>query len=489
MTNLFRILHLSDLHFGPNFCLRDKSSPDDPRKWAADLAADIEQGLDDNRVRDTSREGNARQFDLLVVSGDLTCKFDAEGMRAAEFFFDDVQGKGGGRGRWWSADDLLLIPGNHDMVFGDKPSHSEMPRKIINLPRERREELYRSTYQNITGKRLGKLKTVPADDSLGLAKISHEHRLIILGLDSCRLESWATPGMGFVGFDQVQALCEATALMRLHDSDAPMPWHLLAFLHHNITRMSQPGGADMREVLNGGHDRGTWDGEEITKSLKEYGVDFILHGHFHQADLRARENLQPAYGRILSAGSAGVEGSHCEYQHHFFVLEVQSEEGSSRRSLKVTSLQRPIIGGIPGRWDASSKIFPLSENPQVDMTPETLNERLYRAKHARSEYQTHESWPLAVLFLTEMKTNDQEWGLRLPEVEAQFAAIWNKRREKLRELPVFKEAFDLLLRQVQLEGDELLREFTRELDGDDPVSLAAFLVTKALQNLDFEGGE
>jgi UDP-2,3-diacylglucosamine pyrophosphatase LpxH len=376
---------------------------------------------------------------------------------------------------------VLLIPGNHDIVFGAKPANDkDSPILRVGLPREQREALYRQTYSKITG---GSLR----GEWLGHLKAYPEHRLAIIALDSCRLESWVAPGLGFVGLDQVKVLGDQALTTQRTETDETgtnlEPWHRITFLHHHVTGMSQASGAAARDFLTNRHFTLTWDAEDVIEGLQQYCVDFIFHGHYHQPKLRLGYNRVQSYGRVFSAGSAGVEGQLCSDMHQFFVLEIKGVEGmeeidlgkGSRRFLDVKSFQRKLHEGVPDRWIVDHhETFEFSEKPEVEMSRENIAELNAKAYSAQSTFHSYESWPLAVLFLVEQDT--REWTAHLKDVSDRFEVIWNVRRQQDSTLPAFEKAIALLMRRIRLSGADLLRQFAEDLDGDSPRTFAAFLV-------------
>jgi len=280
----FRILHLSDPHFGINFFGYGAKSPNTPASCAKALADDIERCLESNGMRNEARaKRGRRQFDLLVISGDLTCHGHPEGMRAAESFHREIQGGDGFQRRWWSARDVLVIPGNHDITFGKKPE-GPAPQLVVALPPAEREELYRSTYFKLTRENLRDTRW------LGLLKTYGDEKIAILGLDSCRIESWVKPGLGFVGFDQLQAL--ANAAVEEERKEPSKPWRRLAFLHHHLIAMSEVDAAAARSLVQQQpFGLMTYDAEQILEGLAHYRVDFAFHGHYHRPNLQT----QPAH--------------------------------------------------------------------------------------------------------------------------------------------------------------------------------------------------
>ncbi len=472
----FRILHLSDLHFGTKFFLRDEKSCNDPKEWATKLADSLEKGLELAGVRDPLRETRgAKQFNLLVVSGDFTCNSQSEGMRAAEFFLDDIQGKGGHRGRWWASNDLLLIPGNHDMIFGKKPDNIQVPNLLVNLPRAERTADYRSMYRNVTGI---PLKT---PEWLGILKLYKRHRLAILGLDSCRLESWTAPGVGFVGCDQLKRLGDAALLAETEMGSGP--WHRLAFLHHHVTGMSIGGAAAMREFQTNRHLTLTYDAEEIVENLEKYGVDFILHGHFHQPKMRSKKNATTQYGRVLSAGSAGIEGRLCSDLHQFYVLDIgygaaqsNSKAPYPARHLEVRSFERPLNKSQEEWREHERRSFSLTESPNVIMEPEAVVELSFQAHQAQAAVNSYEGWPLAVRILTMQDQPDHPFHLK--KLWDAFEPDW-KRKQQYASLPDVLKAFTLLVRRIYSKGAaQFLEEFREELDTETGQTLSGFLAEK-----------
>lgn len=479
----FRILHLSDLHLGTGFFLYDESTS--PEEWARRLAKHIERGLNSLGIEAEAREASDRRyFDLLVVSGDFTNSSEGLGRTAAEYFFKEVQGSAERLPLWWAADDILLIPGNHDFDFGKRPPEGEEgPRLLLNLCREQRQVPYRSMYQNITRRVLG------TEEWLGVVKLYPEHRLTVLGLDSCRLESWQAPGMGFVGLDQIKSMADEILGKEAEENQrAPgqlPPWHRLAFVHHHLVGKSDEELLAMRDLEERCRGTFTWDAEKVVWALQQYGVDFILHGHEHRPDLRSSENSAEVFGRVLGAGSVAAARHLCLDLHHFYVLEIKlgherADKHQVRTVLEVKSLTCGFVGDQPGTWTvASPPPAVLSREPAL-RSRGTEADLEFLAQDALDFCLAFEDWPLARMFFTEQDTDI--WISQLGGISYSCEEVWNKLRAKDSGLPAWNRAMAILLTDVRTNGKDMLTEFEGFLNGGARRGLRDMLIGRVLRN-------
>ncbi len=258
-------------------------------------------------------------------------------------------------------------------------------------------------------------------------------------------------------------------------------WHRLAFLHHHVTIMSEVGAEPVLEHLERPHFTHTWDAEHVLRCLRWYGVDFVLHGHYHRPDLHADANHDPVYCRVISAGSAGISGDLCLNRHQFSVLEIkyqhQSASNSIERILEVRSFERTLSAYGPEQWKIKqAQVFPFTNTPASVLTPAKISELDSYSKLSTSMCHAYETYPAAVVFLTKLDT--PEWNTRIEEVYRAFGLVWERKRQRYSELPPVQVAFAYLMGRVQIHGKSLLREFREELSGENMRSLAAFLVDK-----------
>jgi 3',5'-cyclic AMP phosphodiesterase CpdA len=371
------LLQLSDIHFGTRFFKYSLSqNPDD---WAKILADAVEACLDAHGMKDDTR-GDARyQFDCLVLSGDLNSRCEEDGMTAATRFVEES------KTRWWGAREVLVIPGNHDIGFGRKPDDSK--NYVIPVRKQERERLYRSTYRNIVGRdELG-------DDWMGVLLTDDEQKTAIIGLDSCRVEGWAYPGIGFVGYDQV-----AEILQTLENRAPGERWRKLAFLHHHVLTPGKDDDQDQPRFSGAPAPSLYWqrkftllaDQKSVREAAAEFGIDFLMHGHFHRADVHASVNSQKRAGRVISAGSPSVHGKECDDRHQFYVYEVTDGE---LPLMTVHDFHRRCAPTDTSDWEVKRHKFALTPKAPVP-SPGTNN--YVKMDRSRSHLMAFDSYPLAV---------------------------------------------------------------------------------------------
>jgi UDP-2,3-diacylglucosamine pyrophosphatase LpxH len=252
-------------------------------------------------------------------------------MDAAVIFVEEVQQR-----RWWRARDILILPGNHDVVFGDPPQDMEsISRVVIPLPKAERERLYRETYRRIrlaTGvARTTRLEEIQSADSMGVLKADKSTRIAILGLDSTRVEGWSNPGLGFVGYDQLWAMAECL-FKDYEQSDTP--WRRIAFMHHHVLPMDEVSVQAAIALQWNRHFTLDYAAADLLQGAQDYKIDFLIHGHFHRPKVRAADNSTARPGRVLSAGSPSVRDGDCDSLHQFFLHELFDSMNRPRVSLR-----------------------------------------------------------------------------------------------------------------------------------------------------------
>ncbi|HEY1757662.1 MAG TPA: metallophosphoesterase [Bryobacteraceae bacterium] len=447
----FRILNLSDLHFGEcSYWAADLGRPlDPPLECARNLLDRIQSGL---ATANFLKGGVA--FDAVVLSGDFTCKCDPRGFMIARHFIEQLTHKRG----WAAMSSVLLIPGNHDMFHGPRTETKlgldEWPTQWA-VPRleERQKEYLKFTED---------LQKAPvsahARQCFGGVTLFPAEKIALLGIDSCRIESGNQPGIGYAGMDQVSSLIK---LIEERERDGA-PWRKLVFLHHHPEQVGEPPLANI--LLH----RISYlvDGERLLNWLRFFYVDFVVHGHCHAPRVRASQNAVRQYGRILSVGSAGVRREECEKQtHHFFVYELMPE------TLRV--IEFACSDGTGFEAKGPSPEFPL-DPPRVTPADDE------KSKAGWAEVCEEASWRIALMnewpFVLEFFCQDpdrrrQSWRYFEWELRDAVEASWGIQVDHAR----FRGIFTSLAIDLLTDKKRALFAFKKILDGDDRVQFTMFL--------------
>lgn len=455
------------------------------------LSDDIESCLSGNGVRDLARDRQGDfQFDLLVMNGDLTCFGQQEGMDAAVIFVEEVQQR-----RWWRARDILVLPGNHDIVFGDPPLDPESnTRVVIPLRKERREQLYRDYYRKIAlaagvnvhpssgDRRVGELDS----RFMGVLKPDKSTNIAILGLDSSRIEGWSNPGLGFVGYDQIRAM--ADCLFDDYEKNSEIPWRRIAFLHHHVLVMDPVTARAARSLQWKRHFTLTHDAGDILEGAEDYKIDFLIHGHYHRPEVRPMANAVPRAGRVLSAGSPSVRPGDCNGLHQFFVHELFDEPSSTDApSFRVRDFRRLLGGAAPASWDVEVHEFPLLPRSECSYsrTGKDLARRRNKAGQAGDFLLTYDSYPFAKACLDPPGLMSAATANELYE---RLDAVWERFRNDSPSLPPMIWVIGDLMPYLSWHGKELLEEFEGLLDDRDrAMSFELFLLEKITRDPRYSG--
>jgi 3',5'-cyclic AMP phosphodiesterase CpdA len=218
-----RIAHLSDIHFGAH----------DPR-----IVSATEAWLE------------ARQPDLVIISGDFTQRARVEQFRAASAYLNRLRQAG---------HQLLVVPGNHDIPLYDVATRFMAP-------------LHR--YKHYISRTL--CPWFEGDD------------VAVLGLNTARS---LTIKDGRINHDQI-------ALMRERfDTVAPHKTRILV-THHPLFAMPIGKGGELSEAV-GHHD-------DAVQAVCQAGVHIALAGHFHRTYAEAARKMVETAGAslVIQAGTA-----------------------------------------------------------------------------------------------------------------------------------------------------------------------------------------
>lgn len=238
----FRILHLSDLHFGSNQNKRPKLLN------SKDILTDLEKI-------------NKKNIDAIIISGDITSNIKDKKYKTrheiefenALFFIKNLI-----KELEVPLENVIIVPGNHDIDWEEAPfCIGKVHKSDVN---------YRNFYT--------KLFLNEPNEYLSRTFFDKNSNIGIMGLNSCLLcrekgKAW----MGYVGDTQINF-----SLNELTKKKCSLDSFRIAVLHHHLVPVTY-----VEEIPVGNkHLSLTLDAEGILKKLLRNRFNFVLHGHQHQ---------------------------------------------------------------------------------------------------------------------------------------------------------------------------------------------------------------
>lgn len=267
------ILHLSDLHFG------------DDHRFPIDSGVG-EASLIDVLINDIEQIVDIKNIGMVVVSGDLTTKANANSLLDSALSFleklsDELR---------LEREFFVIVPGNHDIPLDNaNPENSEHEsrfRQFLNL-------FYRAE-REITG-----IQTflLPNGKSLNA-----------LLMNSVRLRSREMSHFGFVQWNHYEAYLDS-----IQTGGNTVN---IGILHHHLVQSPRIERVDQEGTEAAKHST-TLDAGDVTDGLQKAGFDLVLSGHQHVPGVfRLARGRQPREGTtveglndplwVVSSGSSGA---------------------------------------------------------------------------------------------------------------------------------------------------------------------------------------
>ncbi|WP_372721314.1 metallophosphoesterase [Novipirellula sp.] len=276
MQRPIKIVHLTDLHFGPQHQFQDASNGVQHQRSLLQMLVDDVQSL---RV----------EPDLLIISGDfVSFGQESEFHKANDFLVQLVNA--------WnlSKSDVLLCPGNHDVTWttnAAEPSHGNF-----------------RTFASLF------YKCVPSEIELRACRIGDVYAIC---LDSNLVESEENGGQGFVGLRQ---LAHAKSKVLTEATDSAIK---LLVLHHHLLPVNW-----CDEVPSeGNHNSATLDTATILAWAQEIGFNAVLHGHQHESFISTFHRVDRLGGPLAVIGgpSAGGKDLPPQGRNGYQILTVDAE--------------------------------------------------------------------------------------------------------------------------------------------------------------------
>lgn len=294
------LLHLSDLHF------QDRRQAS---LWFDQLAEDLRGEL----------KVEPRQLDLVLLTGDITDKGQADGYKAAQQFLADLQGE-----FQLAPEQMLIVPGNHDLN-----------RAAARSPEDGRFLDFAEFYRSVRPDAYPQLE----DHQFTLHHFP-EKQILVLGLNSAWEIDAERPGQA-----SINGVALGRALRQIRNTRRYDGCLKLAIWHHPIQSESDDRIRDTG----------------FLEVLAKAGFRLGLHGHVHEAQLGLFRYDLTLAGRqlsLLGAGTFGAVGparpAGIPLQYQLLRLRGRDLRVETRRRDKPNGAWRP-----DARWDQGPGQSPL----------------------------------------------------------------------------------------------------------------------------------
>ncbi|HTU43892.1 MAG TPA: metallophosphoesterase [Bryobacteraceae bacterium] len=416
----YRLLHLTDLHFTQSsHWLASPSELNSPLR--SDEAKDIaRKHFEDLRRALSAHQETQPPFDAIVLGGDFTHRHHRHGFAIAEAFIQLLVNEGEEQGALTKRGRILAVPGNHDVNLGktyhvftgqQQAEAKKTPTAVLSIPQSEREREYRDFLAGAEG------HLAPANEHLSsvlritkplrISEDEEKRGLVLVGLNSCRIERHSAQGWGYVGLDQVDAVLQALLKEPPLEGDA-----LVAIAHHNPLPLWD---LDLPVLASDVGDRKIsflTDASSVLEALTSCGFSLLLHGHSHRPKLASLEGYDFRPKAIRKKLVISGQGSFCATpagwdMHNLAVIQIEP------RDVFVFGISAPeTTATVDRRWDSppAGDNQPTSEvwNWKARRVREALDHLSDRSKVAAVQWEIMESW--APLYVRESQGRDaQEW--------------------------------------------------------------------------------
>lgn len=282
------ILHLSDLHFGPDY---DFITQQEPRK-----IADPRKTLTDCILADLDRLKIIDEIAAIVVTGDFTTagnwNDDIRGQILIEF--EVLRNKLG-----LKQEQIVAVPGNHDIVRYPKGADIDIVKILVeNQTGYKHERDFRTFVDELIGRNW--------KDSLNYVRRIHlkNSDLLICVLNSCTILATEWTEYGYVGNSGLDAINQ----LKLQSIERPT--YKFMALHHHLLPVADVEAPNSKGVTL------SLDATQLLDAAQSAGVHVAIHGHQHMPRLAKYQTIplmggngttQPIH--VVSNGSTGVSSS------------------------------------------------------------------------------------------------------------------------------------------------------------------------------------
>jgi len=281
------VLHLSDLHFGPEygFLLQGKTSP----------IGEQRKTLTDSIVNDLMRIELYDKVGCIVVTGDFITagRWDDETRKNALDEFAALRDALG-----LASDQVIAVPGNHDIVRYDKDSNvSAEVLAVADQVSYKHEREFRTFADELVGRSWKEPLNYRRRIGLDGADV------VIAVLNSCTITATEWTEYGYVGDKGLKTLEGLTT------EPVDRPTYRVMAVHHHLLPVSRVAAPKSKGVTL------SLDATELLDAAQAAGVHLALHGHEHMPRLAKYQTVALNGSKandpllIVSNGSASVAHS------------------------------------------------------------------------------------------------------------------------------------------------------------------------------------
>jgi hypothetical protein len=387
----YRVLHVADPHFGNCHFVGN------PSETGSRHAEELIDLLKRHKLL-------SPKFDAMVLSGDFTFACEPGGFESAERFIDLLAPhieRGG----------IVVIPGNHDI---DLSTPVVVGQLSLPTPKWEAERQFRQFLSRIA-KHVG----TPNHSLSMITRIpcANGPALVIVGLNSCRVERRDAQGWGYVGTDQIYEVGhKLLGPGGARDGDL-----IVAVTHHNLLPIWDLGVQTLGNVPERRKFSFTMDAGGTLGFLADLGVSVLLHGHTHVQSVKRVDGYgfgadrQATLTLILGSGSLGITAGRNDEPHHFQVIELEDSE-LFYWDLSCSVHQR----NEPRNWVVSPKPHRASLFAYWDSSrAESVLERKRRESHTcQYDFDVMQSWSVLGPWKSAPATRHEAASRLLPVVQA-----------------------------------------------------------------------
>ncbi|ESY86387.1 hypothetical protein X739_11730 [Mesorhizobium sp. LNHC220B00] len=283
-ANRSAILHLSDLHFGPDYdFLLQGETP---------AIGNTKKTLTQALMDDLGRIGVRDDIGTILVTGDFTTKGDwSQAVRSSILAEFASLTKALGLER----DHIVAVPGNHDIVRAKDPSNVDPAKLAVSNQATYEHELqYRIFCEELIGRSWKETLNYVRRVQLGDVDV------LIGVLNSCTIVQTEWSEYGYIGDSGIDALRELGA------ERIDRPTYKIMALHHHLLPVTTVATLNKKGITL------SVDAPRILDAAQQAGVQLAVHGHEHMPRVVKYDN-QPLAGApqqsaiyVVSNGSTGV---------------------------------------------------------------------------------------------------------------------------------------------------------------------------------------
>ncbi len=286
-TGRSSILHLSDLHFGPDY--------DFLVQGEIPAIGNARRTLTQCVLEDLSRVGAQKDIAAILVTGDFTTRGDWSAATRSQILTElkvltDALGL--------DQSQIIAVPGNHDIVRAADPSQLDPAKLAVSNQAMYEHELhYRVFCQDLMGRPFGETLNY-------VRRLQLDQTDVLVGvLNSCTIVQTEWTEYGYIGDSGIDALHELGA------EKIERPTFKLMALHHHLLPVTSVATLNKKGITL------SVDAPRILDAAQRAGVQLAVHGHEHMPRvvryenylLNAASTLEPIC--VVSNGSAGVSSS------------------------------------------------------------------------------------------------------------------------------------------------------------------------------------